>query len=144
MMISGKLERCTDSTRFACVAAKLQAKDWITHGLIHAAHDNVTPTDNVLRKRCASATRHNGLTRAYFLAPYRATLSGMVAMPLASRCFRLCNIIAPCLLPVPAQLLSFSVPLRQQAHPPCFILHIRDAGLLTPLGTSFLVRSHKA
>ncbi len=111
-------------------------------GATHAAHRNVTPTDNTLREGCICRRKRQFQEVLPFGLHTEQPFSGMVV--LASRCFRLCHVSAPCDLPIPTELLSFSVPLRQQAHPLCFILHTRDAGSLTPLGTSFLVRSHKA
>ena len=41
-------------------------------GLIHAAHRNVTPTDNALQKRCVSAAENDGSKGSCLLAPFRA------------------------------------------------------------------------
>jgi hypothetical protein len=42
-------------------------------GATRAAHRNVTPTINALRKRCASAAENDGFTKSRLVAPFRAT-----------------------------------------------------------------------
>ena len=79
-----KKSRCGRSTlqRLSSTVAMPKSgprADWPPHmafntcGLICVASKNVTPTDNALRKRGASAAENDGFRRACLLAPFGAT-----------------------------------------------------------------------